>query len=470
MGRVVVVGGGITGLSTAMMLARDGLEVVVLDQGGEAVPNSPAAAWSSWTRRGISQFHQAHLLSPRGYRILREHVPEALDVMLEAGASRFNFLSVQPSRIKDRAPRPGDDRFDTLAVRRPVLEYAMASCARRSVAIRRGVDVTGLIAETSTVDGIPRVAGVRTSAGEDIGADLVVDASGRRTRLPDWLGDLGARPPYEKTEDARTAYYTRFFHSRDGEIPEMPDGGLGHLFDSYSIVTVPGDRGYWSLTVVVSSADQELKELRHVDKWTDLIRACADHAHLLAGEADGGIRVIGGNTERLRRFVVDGRPVATGVLAVGDSVAMTNPTYGRGMSMGLIQAVGTAETVRDHLDDPVKLAMEHDAMLTERMIPCYRDTVQMSRGRADQIDASINGRPPQVPAHGTDPLYDLLVASGHDADFFRVFAENAMLLTPFEELLARPGLVERAAAAAKGREMPVPPGPSRPELLRMLAD
>ncbi|MFD9960760.1 NAD(P)/FAD-dependent oxidoreductase [Amycolatopsis sp. NPDC059020] len=393
-----------------------------------------------------------------------------LEAARGAGASEFSFLSLLPSHIEDRASRPDDGRFDTLAVRRPVLEYAVASCARRAVDVRRGVGVTGLLAEPSTVGDVPRVVGVRTSAGEVIGADLVIDASGRRTKLPAWLGDLGARPPHEEVEPTNFTYYTRFFRSYDGETPMLPDGGLLQHFDSYSILTVPGERGHWSMSLCFSSADQELKELRHVGKWMEVVRACPGHAHLLDGEVEDGMRIISGNADRFRRFVVDGAPVAIGVLAVGDSLATTNPVYGRGMSMGLIQAAGTAEVVRDRGDDPLELALEHDRMVQDRVVRWYRETVRINKARANQIDATINGRPRKAPEIGTKLSYDLLVASHHDADLFRTFLENVALLTSFEELLSRPGMADRVAVATKGREMPIPAGPSRPQLLKMLAD
>ncbi|ALG08293.1 NAD(P)/FAD-dependent oxidoreductase [Kibdelosporangium phytohabitans] len=470
MSRVVVVGGGLVGLSTAMMLTQEGMDVTVLEQDAGQLPDSPAQAWSSWPRSGVGQFQQAHILQAPAYGILRDRIPEALDVLRDADATRFDVSLAMPPSVEDRTPRPGDDKFDTLITRRAVLEHAVASRVRQSVDIRRGVKVAGLIAGSSTMDGVPHVAGVRTADGAEIRADLVVDASGRRTRLPDWLAQLGARPPQEETWDGRTAYYTRFFRSADGKIPDMSGGGLLlQYFDSYSIIVIPADRGHWSVTVVVHSFDQDLKELRHVEKWTDLIRACPNHAHLLEGEAEGGMLIMGGNGDRLRRFVVDGKPIATGLLAVGDVVATTNPTYGRGIYLGLAQAVGTTELVRDHLHDPLELAQEHDTMLAERVVPCYRDTVHLSQNRADQVAAVVNGHPVETPADGERPAHDLFVAGYHDADLFRVILESGLMATPLEELLARPGVVDRATVAAKGLEMPVPAGPARPELLRMLA-
>ena len=45
MPKIVVVGGGLIGLATAMMLAEDGSEVTVLERDDCAVPGSPDEAW-----------------------------------------------------------------------------------------------------------------------------------------------------------------------------------------------------------------------------------------------------------------------------------------------------------------------------------------------------------------------------------------------------------------------------------------
>ena len=77
------------------------------------------------------------------------------------------------------------------------------------VEVRRGTAVTGLIGGASASAGVPHVTGVRTKAGEVIMADLVVDMSGRRSALPDWLEDIGARRPGEELEDSGFVYYGR---------------------------------------------------------------------------------------------------------------------------------------------------------------------------------------------------------------------------------------------------------------------
>lgn len=66
--------------------------------------------------------------------------------------------------------------------------------------VRRGVRVESLIDGPCAVNRVPHVVGVRTSQGEELAADLVVDAMGRRTRLAEWLKALDGRPPTQDAE------------------------------------------------------------------------------------------------------------------------------------------------------------------------------------------------------------------------------------------------------------------------------
>ena len=75
MGSILVCGVGMVGLSAAMMLARDGHQVTVLEADPDLVPATPAAAWESWQRKGVTQFRQPHNLFPRFRQVCDEELP-----------------------------------------------------------------------------------------------------------------------------------------------------------------------------------------------------------------------------------------------------------------------------------------------------------------------------------------------------------------------------------------------------------
>ena len=469
MARIVAVGGGMVGLATALMLARDGHDVTVLERDADEVPASPGEAWDAWQRPGVAQFRHGHYLMPAGSHILAEFLPEAQQALVRAGAISHDLVAVMPPFITDRAPRPEDARFVTVCARRPVLDYALAAAADGSVEVRRGVAVTELVTGREAARGVPHVTGVRTSTGEQLAADLVIDAAGRASALPRWLAALGTRPPAGQSEDWGFSYYTRFFRSPTGTMPPFLAGTVTP-FDCYSIGTLPADAGTWSVVIIVSSHDQALKELRHPDKWSALLKACPLHAHWLDGEPITEVLPMSGNIARYRRVVVDGAPLVTGLIAVGDSMCATNPSLGRGMTTGLMQALGTAEVARAHLGDPVAFARAHDQMIEDRVMPWYWNSVGMDRARKDQVDAVIEGRP--TPAHDGQQgsaLGSLMAAMPYDADLFRAFIELIAMLALPEEILARPGVSDRVSEIASEREPSLPPGPSRSDVLQLLA-
>ena len=94
---------------------------------------------------------------------------------------------------------------------------------------------------------------MRTTTGERVAGDLVVDAMGRRSRAAGWLADAGARPVHEETEDAGFVYYTRYFRGRDAARADRP-AAHGDAA-SISVLTLPGDNDTWSVTVYIASGD-----------------------------------------------------------------------------------------------------------------------------------------------------------------------------------------------------------------------
>ena len=122
------------GLSAAMLLARDGHDVTVLERDPAEVPSSWDEAWSAWDRPGVPQFHQPHNLFPRYRKILQEELPEVLDGLVDNGGTWVNFVANLPPFITDREPRPDDDQLRFVTGRRPMVEFVHAPRRRERTA------------------------------------------------------------------------------------------------------------------------------------------------------------------------------------------------------------------------------------------------------------------------------------------------------------------------------------------------
>jgi 2-polyprenyl-6-methoxyphenol hydroxylase-like FAD-dependent oxidoreductase len=465
--RIVVLGGGVCGLSCALMLSRDGHDVTVLERDPAPVPDAPLGAWDAWDRGGVTQFRQPHFLQPRGRVVLDESLPDVSAALVDAGATRFDPLTLLPPPITDREPRSGDERFVTVTARRPVLEYVLARTAldEPGLDIRRGVGAGELI--VTAENGAPaQVAGVRTNAGEELLADLVVDAMGRRSPIPKWLEAAGAGAPREEVEDAGFIYYTRYFR---GEPPQVR-APLIVPFGSISVLTLPGDNGTWSMTIYVAAGDQPLKRIREADAWMAVARALPTHAHWLEGEPITEVLAMGGVLDRLRGLVVDGSPVATGLALLGDACACTNPSLGRGVTLGLLQASCLRDVAREHLADPFAFAEAYDAATEAQIVPWYRAAVAEDRARLRQIEALRQGLAPPAPGDRAATVFAALPAAAvQDPDLFRAMLDTRCCNGSPTAVLEQPGIAERILELAAARPPVAPPGPDREQLLALLA-
>ena len=463
--RIVVLGAGICGLVAGLLLARDGHEVTLLERSPAPLPDDPERAWEDWSRDGVAQFRQPHYLQPRGRALLEEELPDVADALAAAGALRFDVLGVMPPTIADRAPRPGDERFVTLTARRPVLEQVFGRAAAEQVGldVRRGVSVRGL--DVRGHGEIAHVTGVVTDRGERLRADLVVDAMGRRSPLPGWIADAGAVAPHEECEDSGFLYYSRFFRSHAGGLPPFRTGPLTPM-GSFSILVLPADNDTWSVTLFTSVGDRPLKRRRERARWEAVLRACPAHMQWLEGDPITDVLAMGGIVDRYRRLVVDGQPVVTGVALLADAWACTNPSAGRGMTLGMLHARHLRDLAREGDDDPLRFALAWDEVTETHVTPWYRDTVKEDRARLREIDALRCGAERPAPPAVVAALPTALV---HDADVFRAFIETRACLATLGDVLARPGIAERIIEVAGEHKPMPPPGPDRRQLLALLS-
>ena len=363
-----MLGGGVAGLAASIALGREGHRVSVVERDDLTV--GEALASLDWRRAGIPHFQQPHAFTPRGRSEMRRTFPDVFDALIDAGAWD---LDLRPKLRGDL--RPDDDDLAFLAVRRPLIEWALRRAARAEVGITLLDQTTAhdLVVSRRANGGL-RVRGVRTSAGR-LEADLVVDAMGRRSPARGWVAAAGGDPGDVRSSDCAILYYCRYYRVRDGvELPDgpwipSPRGDLGYAAFS----TFPGDNRTFCALVATPPADRALKVLRDrhafeaaiammpaLDAWTngdtsepitDVLPMGSLQNTIVAGPADGDS--------------------AIGLIGVGDAICHTDPVASLGLSFALIHARHLAAAVRDHGDDPEGAARAFDALARPEMEERY---------------------------------------------------------------------------------------------------
>ncbi|HUP87592.1 MAG TPA: tryptophan 7-halogenase [Acidimicrobiales bacterium] len=481
---VLVVGGGVAGLGSALALSDAGFDVTIIERDEVTLPATPDEAFDGWPRRGAPQVRHSHAFLARLRNLLRDRNPKLLADLLAAGATELRFTERLPETLTDTDPRPGDEDLVALACRRTTFEWVLRRDAleARDVRMIQGV-VAGLVGEPG------RVRGVRLEDGTELLADWVVDASGRRSPLPSWLAALGGPPLVEREEDTGIVYSSRFYRLRsDAELPPvegMSAGDLGYLKFAVFI----GDNRTYSITFGLPSEDSSLRELLREPGFTraaSAVPALAPWVDPAIAEPLTDVEVMARLLNRSRRFLLeDGSPVVTGLSAVGDAHTCTNPLYGRGCSLGFVSAHLLADALAAHRDDPLAAALAYEESMAREVHPWYRSSVaqdrqdRSSRGLAVSDDdegallGGAGGAGDGLDAESARSLLrdGLFPATRTDPVVFRAFLRTFNLLDPPDRILRDPDVIGRVLTVWQdrdNREEPPPAGPDRDALLALL--
>jgi 2-polyprenyl-6-methoxyphenol hydroxylase-like FAD-dependent oxidoreductase len=487
---VIVVGGSVAGLATAVALTADGHRVTILERDATPMPASHVEAFERWDRRGSPQTRHSHAFLGRLYCLIRDHAPELLAKLVECGAEELRFTEIAKRTMPDAVFEPGDADMTLLAVRRITFEWVLRRHVLDSgrVTFRDGDEVTGLAAERDPSSGLPRVFGVNVTtpggAHELLRGDLVVDASGRRSKLPDWLEAIGAKRPAEESEPCGIFYSSRFYRLRDGVEAPVMEGGMGQDLGYMKIGIFPGDARIFSLTLAASPENDLLRSVLRTRGFEAAAAALPITSAWVDPATSEPISDVHGmaNLRNTRRWLVaDGEPLALGVVALGDALIHTNPITGRGCSLAWVSAFLLAETLRKEPEDLRALALVLDAAIEREVVPWWRAQVQQDRDALEVEAIQARGENPyrvEREDGSQDPkafMRSLLREGlGHalreDIDVLRAFMRVFNLLDAPEDLMRRPEVMQRVLRAWNERHSkpPLATGPSREEMLGIL--
>jgi len=357
--RVAIIGAGPAGLFLGSALARRGHAVTAIDR--DPGPTGD----ERWERRGVMQFHHAHVFRSTVAAALSREVPDALERWLALGAEPVVVDQPVPGTLVGHRSH------------RETFERALraAACAQPGVDLRLG-HVDAIIEERG------RAAGVVVD-GTTYDADLVVDASGRNGRVGRRLGRRA-----EIGGPCGLAYVDRVYRLRPGaELGPMNNPIAWEAdCDGYLCLVFPHERGQFSVVIVRATDDHALRDLRHqaafdaaasaipgLDIWTDPGRSEPVTDVLPGGSL---LNVYRGQTDD------DGHLVMPGLCFVGDNVATTTPIFGRGVTTTLWQCEALLSLLDHDQDDLAELGLALDAWGADLMRPWVEDHIRLDGDRA----------------------------------------------------------------------------------------
>ena len=430
--RAVVIGASLAGLLAARVLRDHFDEVILLDR--DALPQGNAH------RKATPHTVHAHGLLARGRQVMEQLFPGITDEWVAQGA-RLGDLQSQLAFYAGRLRfAPAHSGVQAVAVGRVVIEGAVRRRVLGLPGVRActGVDVRSLQAngDRSRVTGV-LVHDLAAGGELHLGAALVVDASGRASRLPAWLRSLGHEAPREQrvTVDIRyaTAYLEREASHASGleavlcaATPDAPRIGVMLAQEGQRWVLTLG--GYGSDAPPLDHAGFIARAQRLPGEIASTVRDAR-----LAGEPMG-YRFAHSQRRRyehLARF-------PQGLLALGDSVCSFNPIYGQGMTVAACEALALAECLA-----------QGEAALARRFFRRAARIVDVAWDTAVGADLAIDSvEGERTPAVRFINAYIARVfrAAQHDPVVGRAFLEVAHLLAQPPSLL-RPAIVARVVRA-----------------------
>lgn len=454
-----MIGASMAGLCAARALASSFDKVTLVDR--DACPDDGSP------RAGVPQARHVHALIARGALELERLFPGLLADLRALGVPEIDFAAEAAVLRQPGWQRPMRTGVTAFLATRDRLEALVRARVRAlpEVEVLERVDAAGLLAE-----GGSRVRGVlahRRDGGERLAleADLVVDASGRSSKAPAWLKELGREAPRESVVDSFAGYSSRWYRAPPADRwpraywwraiwldPAPPEQLLGG-------VLFPVEDDQWIVTLIGYSKQYPPSDEEGFTRALLALRSPVLARSVALAEPLTPVYSSRSLSNRLRHFDELADPAA-GYVAVGDSVCAFNPVYGQGMTVAALCARSLAETLaRVPLGNA---GFERAFFRAQARV--LKDPWDLASG-ADMLFPGTQSERPPPPLPVRVFTEELTAAMLNDAEVLRRATSVYFMLKP-NAALFEPGLLARVARSAAKRaalsvlgSRPLPPMP-----------
>jgi 2-polyprenyl-6-methoxyphenol hydroxylase-like FAD-dependent oxidoreductase len=377
-----VVGGGPAGMVLALLLARAGVDVTVLEKHGDFLRDFRGDTVHPSTLALLDDLGLAERFARLPQRRVRT-------VQLPIGTGRSSVT------VADLSVLRGPYNYVAMVPQWDLLDL-LADEARREPAfhLRMNTEATDFMTESGRVTGVRyRTSDGRTGA---LRAVLTVACDGRGS-LARSRPELGLR----RFTCPMDAWWFRL--PRQEDDPRGLVGGVGDHF-----LTAMIDRGdYWQCAALIPKGTDSRRRATGLDRFRAEFTAAApwlaDRAHTLRSWDD--VKLLDVRLERLRRWH---RP---GLLCIGDAAHAMSPVFGIGINLAVQDAVAAAR----HLAGPLRggtVRPRDVRRVQRRRRPTTVATQTLQRmAHAGFVAPVLRGRPPLGSADRARRLARLLAES-----------------------------------------------------------
>ncbi|WP_155763991.1 FAD-dependent oxidoreductase [Mycobacterium asiaticum] len=435
----VVLGASIAGLLAARVLADFYGVVTVVER--DLLPDGPV------TRRGVPQGGLPHIPAARATQTMELLFPGFLDDLVAHGARVWDdgdlsrlCMNFGGHQLLGSGNIPDPDSLVIHYAHRPLLEWRLRCRVRAipNVQFRDGHDAVRLTStdQQGRVNGVVVARRDLASSEETLPADFVVDATGRGSRTPVFLEQLGYSRPREDELKVHVTYSGLPVYVAPGTLRENITLRAAEPSRPMAFAMFAGESDIYMLALQTLAGQPAPTD--RVELFNCLTGIAPAHVLAAARSAEplADVTQYKFPSNRWRRYDKLAR-TPDGLIVMGDAMCSFNPLYGQGMSVAAIEALVLRDCLR-----------QGDERLARRFFGLAAKEIAVAWQTAVSSDLAL----PQIPGKRTasvrvrNALVDRLIwAAQSDPVMVQRFLQLMNMVGPRAELF-RPSTMLRMVA------------------------